>query len=80
MHFPKLNLTCEVTQEMVLRIHMEKMVALDVSDLSHTTHMYSTFLLLLLLLLLLLIFKDSPTGKGTLVEGVSVERWNYMLL
>ena len=32
------------------------------------------------LLLLLLIFKDSPTGKGTLIEGVSVERWNYMLL
>ena len=27
---------------------------------------------------LLLIFKDSPTGKGTLVEGVSVGRWNYM--
>ena len=26
----------------------------------------------------LLIFKDSPTGKGTLVEGVSVGRWNYM--
>ena len=33
-----------------------------------------------ILLLLIIIFQDSPTGKGTLVEGVSVERWNYMLL